>query len=344
VKKHSTEAAPAWAELDDEALLGRRICDLKLRIAGSPVEPFIQQLYDELDAAGIRFKPRCYLATEWLCPDLEPLIGIPFCLAHPRLRALEKTMMLEVEGGSPRECMQLLRHETGHALNYAYKLYRRSRWRELFGPMSTPYNPHSYQQAPYSRRYVVHLKDNYAQAHPDEDFAETVATWLTPGLDWRRKYAGWGAITKLEYVDHLMEDIAERQPLVTDASPLWPANRARSTLKTYYKRKRREFAEAYPGYYDDMLKRIFTTERGAATAYKTLRGHRAMLRNTIARWGSVPKYAADQLIRRLAKRCKELDLHLRSDEATALVEIGILLTAVVLEADQGTKAEEGEES
>ncbi|MBU4305479.1 MAG: hypothetical protein KJ893_07670 [Candidatus Omnitrophica bacterium] len=32
-------------------------------------------------------------------------------------------MMLDAEGGTKPWCMKLLRHETGHALNYAYKLH-----------------------------------------------------------------------------------------------------------------------------------------------------------------------------------------------------------------------------
>ena len=50
---------------------------------------------------------------------------------------------------------------------------------------------------PGSRRYVVHLPNWYAQSHPDEDFAETFAVWLTPGSRWRRKYLGWPALRKL---------------------------------------------------------------------------------------------------------------------------------------------------
>lgn len=42
-------------------------------------------------------------------------------------------MMLEVEGGTRNWCMKLLRHEMGHVLNYAYKLYRRKKWQKVFG-------------------------------------------------------------------------------------------------------------------------------------------------------------------------------------------------------------------
>ncbi|MBN1268562.1 MAG: putative zinc-binding metallopeptidase [Kiritimatiellae bacterium] len=324
---------PSWQQATDEELLRWRICDLDVKIEGSPVEPHIQSLHNELDAKGIRFHPKCYLTTEWLCPDRVPLIGVPFYLAHPRLRALEQVMMLEVEGGTAEDCMQLLRHETGHAINYAYELFRRSRWRELFGPMSTDYDPHQYYMRPFSRQYVIHLRDNYAQAHPDEDFSETFAVWLTPGLNWRERYKDWGALKKLEYVDRLMREIGPRPPLVSTGEKLWPAHRVRSRLGLYYERKRKMFAEAYPGFYDPVLEKLFTREpaAGRERAANFLRRHRRALTSTVARWSRMPKYAVDQLIRRLVLRCRENTLYLRSTDAETLFTAGVCLTTLVLE-------------
>ena len=51
---------------------------------------------------------------------------------------------------------------------------------------------------------MLHLPAWYAQAHPAEDFAETFAVWLTPRSQWRRRYRGWPALQKLEYIDELM--------------------------------------------------------------------------------------------------------------------------------------------
>ena len=85
-----------WQQLADEQILQMRVRDLNVQIAGSALEPLVQRLYDELDIKGIRFHPPCYFANEWLCPDKEPIIGIPFCLAHPRLTSIEQKMMFEV--------------------------------------------------------------------------------------------------------------------------------------------------------------------------------------------------------------------------------------------------------
>ena len=112
-----------WQRLTDEQLLDMRICDLPIRIRRSFLEPHIKRLYDELNARGIRFKPHVWLAGEWFSPDGVPGIAIPFYLAHPRLIKLERRQMLEVEGGTDTECMRILRHEAGHALDTAFRLH-----------------------------------------------------------------------------------------------------------------------------------------------------------------------------------------------------------------------------
>ena len=102
---------PSWASLPDEKLLDVRIRDLGVSIAGSELEPRIAQLHDELERKGLLFRPLFYLGDEWFSPEGIPAIAIPFYLAHPRLMRLENAQMLEVEGGTPEWCMQILRHE-----------------------------------------------------------------------------------------------------------------------------------------------------------------------------------------------------------------------------------------
>ena len=70
------------------------------------------------------------------------------------------------------------------------------RWQQLFGPSSQRY-PRYYRPNPASKNFVQHLRLWYAQSHPDEDFAETFAVWLTPRANWRKRYAGWPALKKL---------------------------------------------------------------------------------------------------------------------------------------------------
>ena len=305
-----------WEKLSKEQLLQVRIKNLGLDIAGSGIEPLIRQLYHELESKGIDFRPPCYLADEWLCPDREPIIGIPFWLAHPRLTALEVEMMLEAEGHSPQSGIKLLRHECGHAVNYAYELYKRTRWRELFGPFSLKYSS-VYRYRPYSRRFVVHLDDHYAQAHPDEDFAETFAVWLDPKSQWQQKYARWPAYKKLLYVDSLMKRLGGQSPVVTaQPSPPWAACRMRSTLASYYERKRNQLGSEFKGYYDDNLKIVFSTEPKGdqpVKAAKMLRKYKRWIINHLAVWTGHRKFDLDKLINRIIERCEANGLYAAGD-------------------------------
>jgi len=100
-----------------------------LQIAGSPLERFVNQLYRELEQKKLlKFKPACYLSDEWGCPSGEPVIGIPFYLANMQLAQLEKEVN-DLE--DTREVMMFLRHEAGHAFNYAYRLAPHSRMERI---------------------------------------------------------------------------------------------------------------------------------------------------------------------------------------------------------------------
>src|SRR4029077_17895160 len=201
-----------WAGLSDDELLERRISKLNLTLETTPLEPLIQQLYAELSAKGLAFHPRTHIGDEWFVPIGIPAIFVPFFLVHDRLRALERSMMLEVEGETPEWFMKLMRHQAGHAYMYGHRVNRKKKWQQLFGQTSNEETPSFYRPRPFSRSYVVHLDDWYAQSHPDEDFAETFAVWLTPGLDWRTEYRGWKALHKLEFRDELMHSLAGRPP------------------------------------------------------------------------------------------------------------------------------------
>ena len=103
----------------------------------------------------------------------------------------------------------------------------------MFGPASRRY-PADYSPRPRAGNYVLHLGHWYAQSHPTEDFAETFAVWLQPRARWRRDYAGWPALRKLEYVDALMAEIAQAPAAVRlaardRAAARQPARRCAST-------------------------------------------------------------------------------------------------------------------
>jgi hypothetical protein len=318
-----------WDKLPDEEIMKIRVRDLNLQITGSELEPLIERLYEELDAHGINFHPSCYLADEWFCPEKVPIIGIPFCLAHPRLKQIEQKMLYEVEGGTEESCMKLLRHECGHALNYAYEIYKKTRWRELFGLFSARYSDYYYFQ-PYSRRFVIHLEDNYAQSHPDEDFAETFAVWLMPNSNWEQKYQDWPVIKKLRYVDNLMKRIGSRPPVNTVRErPPWSASRMTSTLAAHYERKRKALGSEFQGFYDDSLEALFSSKPGGALrASRLLRHHRRELVDSVSRWTGHRKYDIRQLVNTLITRCDALDLYARPAQTDIIIGLTSLLTAI----------------
>ena len=237
-----------WVRSDNwetvrQRLYRRRICDLGLQIKGSPVEPYLRQLEQELSTKGLDFVPSFYLTDAWGCPDRVPAIGIPFYLANPTLGRIEEEQTGDLEDS--QTIMQLLRHEAGHAVNYAFRLWEDPDWREVFGPFSKPYRE-VFHPNPWSRRFVRHIRSHsygytYAQKHPDDDFAETFAVWLTPRSGWRRRYRDWPALQKLRYVDRLMRKLCGRRPKCTRGELIAPVWELTMPLAEYYRRRIKEY-------------------------------------------------------------------------------------------------------
>jgi len=324
----SVAATLDLANLSDEELLQTRICDLKLKIAGTELESRIEKFYAELDAKNISLKPICYLGDEWFCPEGGATIAIPFYLAHPRLKKLEAKMMMEVEGDTEAWCLRLLRHEMGHVLNHAFLLWKDKSWQKLFGPPSLEYSE-SFRARPYSKRFVRHLDGYYAQSHPEEDFAETIAIWLTPDLDWRQQYRDWKALEKLEYVDKLMHELEGKPPLVVSKSKISDASRLRSRLEAHYKRRRRTYAQEFPDFFDADLKKLFieaSNAPGGERAAVFLRRSNKLILNAVSTWTGEPKFTISSLLRALTDRCAELDLRLKAESAA--VEIAAYLATL----------------
>lgn len=320
--------SPDWVTWSDERLLEVRLCDLPVQIEGSPVEEQIQQLATELEAQRFLFRPHYWLSDEWFTPDGVPGMTIPFYLVHPRLAKLELNQMYEVEGGTPDWCMRILRHETGHAIENAYHLRRRRRRQQLFGKSSKPY-PDYYSPKPYSKSFVLHLDMWYSQSHPDEDFAETFAVWLTPGSMWRERYAGWPALKKLEYMDDLMRELAGTPPPVTSQEPVDPLSTLQKTLREHYKAKREHYGLAHPTFYDRDLRRLFSAApefKANKTAASFLSRLRKEVRRKVADWTGEYQYTIDQVLESMISRCRELHLRLAVPEDQAKMDFTILLT------------------
>ena len=321
-----------WARWPTERLLGARICDLGLRVEGSRLAPRIRQLHDELEHRGLAFRPHFWLSDDWYCPDGVPGVAIPFFLAHSRLVRLEREHMLEVEGGERGWCMKLLRHETGHALLNAYKLHERRDWKTCFGRPSAPY-PATYLPKPYSRRFVLNLPHWYAQAHPHEDWAETFAVWLRPRFDWRRRYRGWRALHKLEYVDGLVQEIRTQRQRLRNRKEVYPAEKMRMTLGEYYEDKIARYGSDSPQFFDRDLQKLFSSSpehKRNEKASRFIRRVRAEVLVTVERWTAEYKYRINEVLKEMIKRCDALQLRLTQDEEQTKREMIAFLTMVVM--------------
>jgi hypothetical protein len=318
-----------WASWHDEQLLDLRINQLAVAIEGSLLQDRIEALQEELNARGLStFVPHFWLSAEWFSPDGIPGVAIPFYLAHPRLERLERTQMLEVEGGTPEWCMKILRHEAGHAIDNAYKLRLRRRRQQIFGPSYIQY-PNYYTPKPYSKSFVLHLDSWYAQSHPDEDFAETFAIWLNPGSDWRTRYADWPALKKLEYMDALMHELAGKPMLVRSRRKLEPLHKLRKTLRAHYARKRRHYGVEHPHFYDRDLRRLFSDAPEYIANLKAARfiaRVRKDVRRMVSEWTGEYQYTIDQVLESMLKRCSELNLRLMRSEESTKSDFLVMLT------------------
>ena len=325
-----TESFSDW-ESERQNLLTRQISELGLAIPGTRVERMVDQLYSELDAKGLKFHPPVYLSDQWGCPDGTPLIGVPFYLADPRLERIEDDFAEGIE--SDQESMRFLRHEAGHAFNYAYRLYDRADWRTTFGPYSRPYRER-YQADPFSHDYVRHILGWYAQKHPDEDFAESFAVWLTPDLDWRKAYDGWPALTKLEYVDRVMREVADDSPEIpSPTDDDLPVDAMRYSLADHYRSMSAKLPVSDSAIFDGDLRNIFSTTDEAPdsqSAAEFLDAHRREIVGRISYWTGESPSAVRQLLDMLRARVSTLALNVRGLEASTLIELTAFGTAVMM--------------
>ena len=322
--------SPLEWEHERSQLLGRRISELGLSIRGTRVERLAARLHLELAARDIAFRPPVYLSDEWGCPDGSPIIGVPFYLADARLERIEAEHAGSIE--SDEEAMRYLRHEAGHAVNYAFRLHERPDFASLFGDYSRPYREH-YATDPLSRAHVRHILGWYAQKHPDEDFAETFAVWLTPNLDWRTDYAGWTALVKLEWVDTVMHEVSAQSPSMTDVSDDdVPVEAMHWTLAEHYADEE-SLVLGDARQFDGDLRRIFAGAADAPAgepAASYLARHEGELVARVAYWAGVRPSSARSLMHALQARSSALELLVMGLDATTLIELTAFGTAVLL--------------
>ena len=314
------------------------IRDLGLTIAGTRLEPVVEEFERELVAVGIgRLRPRYYLSTEWGVPFETVAIAIPFYLANAELTTMHADRFGVVEGFDREDILRYLRHEMGHVVNYGYRLYNTEDWVKLFGSITQPYEE-DYSPEPFSRRHVRHLPGWYAQKHPDEDWAETFAVWMTPGLDWRAEYGAWPvARAKLSYCDRVMGELRDREPEVTDDELDEDVGQIDYSLAEFYGEDAQALDDFPPGF-DGALRAIFDDlARGASDgselvpAADLFRRLERDLMGSVYRWtGHFPERTR-LLVRHLAERATQLDQgYCQAREQAAEVAVTTFVAALAM--------------
>ena len=268
------------------------------------------------------------------------MIGIPFYLADPRVGAIESAIN-DIE--NEREIMMYMRHEAGHAFNYAYELYKTEEWHGLFGPFRRPYREH-YRFTPFSRDYVRHIAGWYAQKHPDEDFAETFAVWLTPRSKWREKYRGWPAMNKLRYVDRICRELSDAPPLRPFGETDFTVEEMEQTIEEFYRETAVDESQSIADLALDVdLDDIFLARDAvdpdrAKPASAVIAEHRRALIDKVAYWTGARRSLVKTLVEAISSRVAQLDLVVdRSNESIHVAELVVYVTTLSVNILGGQK-------
>lgn len=330
---------PEPSRFQEANLRTQRIRDLGLAIEGTRLEPVIAEFEAEVAKLELaHLKPSFYLSTEWGVVFGSMSIALPFYLAHPELEALQVEQVGHLEGAGRAEILRYLRHEFGHVVNYAYHLYEVDEWVRQFGSITQPYLE-EYQPKPFSRRFVRHLPGWYAQKHPDEDWAETLAVWMTPGKDWRRIYKSWPtALGKLEYCERLMLSLRQREPVAVVQEKDQEVGELSYSLQEYYSQLDGA-QDALPPGLEGALTAIFedlgapegspqAPRRSAAALVRSM--ERELVSNVYLWTGHFPERTR-ALVRQLADKAEELEqVYPAEREATLGVAITTFVTALAM--------------
>lgn len=312
------------------------ICELSPKINGTFFK-LIKKVESEKKRKGITLKPEYYLGTGWGCVDKSISIEIPFWFQNETLMAIEDEMAYDgVENEA--EIKMGLRHELGHAVNYAYKIYLDPEWKKLFGNFNKKYSE-NYRFNPWSKRHVKHLPDYYAQKHPDEDWAETFAVWLTPGSNWRRVYAKTPALQKLFYVDRKMKEIAGGEPLNMRNRRDMPIEKVKMTIREFYGADYEDISQSEQLVEDiEAMRKIFSNgfrtpngslreKRNLKDAWKLVHKFSPLISRRLSTELNISHHSTNRVLRLTESICKTYDLKTRQgDEDEKVIAISIYLS------------------
>lgn len=319
-----------------EALL-TPIKDLGLQIRRSILETCVDRALDDLRAFGIELEPSFYLSDGYGCLEGATTIALGFWDADPIIREIlrETKDIFRDE----KEILRLIKHEVGHAFCYAHKLYRFKEFRDTFhveGNFFTSYpKDDRYRWDPWSTDYVNPEGDFYAQKHPDDDFAETFATFVDPTESWRMWYRPrTGAYRKIQFVRRVIRTHGRKKAnALADGKTLHlPLEQMKQTVAEFFKISPRRYLYYADGYFDPELKAIFRSpgriKKPTLPSWMLVNRYRLFIEKAVnGQSKTKDPTVSRELIKKVFSRLKVLNLVYREDEEQKTLA---LLTSFIL--------------
>lgn len=286
----------------------------------------------ELWARGVDFEPKLWVSDDWYCLDGTIGIATPFYLVSADLTQyiFQKTGI--VEGKNSSEALKILRHEMGHALDNAFDLRKCPVRQKLFGQSTLSY-PTSYFAQTTSHEFVNYLGGGYAQSHPDEDFAETFAVWLTDRR-WRSNYRG-KALQKLRYMDQVMSGLRHQRPVKKKFLRVDAIEKDTRTLSQYINSKNTERKNHLRGNFGKVLLSTFAKNSFRADNIKAsefLKSERQEIVKKVAAQTALRNSELVALIRRMEETSfvNELVLSKSQEKTKEILVAGLAMKAKTL--------------
>ena len=221
--------------------------------------------------------------------------------------------MGEVEGGTA-SFMQLMRHETGHALDSAYRLHERADWRAVFG-RSTRRTTATTGRSPTASASCAIWTTATRRATRPRTSPRRWRCGSTRSRAGARATAAGRRSTSCATSNRLMREIAGAGAAVRLREQVEPLSSVTLTLGAYYERKAPPLPRQSALAYERDLKRLFRERKPGARRTARRRGTcsaaRPAIRKLVAGSTGAFQYDIDRVLREMIERSADLDLVVR---------------------------------
>ncbi|HWW62907.1 MAG TPA: hypothetical protein VN181_16150, partial [Thermoanaerobaculia bacterium] len=160
------------------------------------------------------------------------------------------------------------------------------------------------------------------------------AVWLDPGSDWRRRYAGWGAMRKLEYVDRIARELRDVPPPRATGETDITVDEMEQTVEDFYREVHVDETPIVDNLaLDTDLADIFDKRVGEPAAV-LLAADRRVIVDKVHYWTGVRRTLVRELVHAIERRLGELAL---TGTHRQMTELTIYITALAMTFLTGSK-------